>query len=315
MANKVFKTYKEQRELLEKRGLSIPHPRFFTNCMQQDDYYNIINGYKKYFIAGMTPERYIQGTTFEQLYALYTFDQKIRSEFLTELIKIEKHLKSLIAYHFSEVHGYDHRLFLDVNCFKHTSHLNRQYAQRVIGKIQNDIRYYQQQGSNAICHYLQYYGYIPLWVLNSVLSFGTVARFYSCMNLSEQEAVAKHFKMSAGQLDGFIYFLGDTRNTCAHGSRVYTANRAQHHQKFIPDMPVHVQLNIQRSSTGNYIQGKTDVLAILITLKYFSTKSGFGTTKKRFKKYYMQMKPLIPPVILDNINQEMGCPIDYLSQL
>ena len=34
-----------------------------------------------------------------------------------------------------------------------------------------------------------------------------------------------------------------------------------------------------------------------------------------FKKYYMQMKPLIPHAILNNINQEMGCPIDYLSQL
>lgn len=43
MPDKVFKTYKEQRELLIERGLSIPHPRSFTNCMQMDDYYNIIN--------------------------------------------------------------------------------------------------------------------------------------------------------------------------------------------------------------------------------------------------------------------------------
>ena len=86
MSDKVFKTYQEQRELLECRGLIIEHPRFFTNCMQKDDYYNIINGYKKYFISSMNPERYIQRTTFEQLYALYIFDQTIRAQFLNELI-------------------------------------------------------------------------------------------------------------------------------------------------------------------------------------------------------------------------------------
>ena len=97
MEHKRFRTYTEQRELLESRGLLIPHPRFFTNCMQQDDYYNVINGYKKHFIRGMNPERYAKGTTFEQVYALYSFDQVMRSYFLTELIKIEKHIKSLIA--------------------------------------------------------------------------------------------------------------------------------------------------------------------------------------------------------------------------
>ena len=38
--DKVFKTYTQQRELLENRGLIINHHRFFTNCMKYDDYYN-----------------------------------------------------------------------------------------------------------------------------------------------------------------------------------------------------------------------------------------------------------------------------------
>ncbi len=53
MKDKVFKTYREQRDLLIDRGMIIDHPRFFTNCLQQDDYYTIINGYKKYFIASI----------------------------------------------------------------------------------------------------------------------------------------------------------------------------------------------------------------------------------------------------------------------
>ena len=44
--DKVFKTYSEQRDILRRRGLITEHPRFFTNALQHDDYYNIINGYK-----------------------------------------------------------------------------------------------------------------------------------------------------------------------------------------------------------------------------------------------------------------------------
>lgn len=315
MRDKVFCTYQQQRQRLEERGLIIAHPRFFTNCMQRDDYYSIINGHKKYFLSGTSPERYFKGTTFEQLYALYTFDRTICLLFLDESIKIEKHIKSLIAYHFSEQHGYDHRLYLDVNNFKHASLDNRKYATNLISRLENDIRRNAAQGNESICHYLEHYGYIPLWVLNNVLTFGRIAHFYSCMKLNEQQAVAKHFRMSAGELDGFIYFLGSLRNACAHGSRIYTSNTAKKFQKIIPDTKIHASLDIPKNSTGNYIAGKSDVLAMLITLKYFSRKSDFNAIKKKFCKAYHEMESMIPPSILENIHQEMGCPMLYLPML
>lgn len=315
MSDKVFKTYTEQRKILEERGLIINHPRFFTNSMQHDDYYNIINGYKKYFISGMNPERYIHDTTFEQIYALYSFDQKICARFLNELIKIEKHIKSLIAYHFSEAYGYDHRQYLDVNCFKHESKLNRKFAVSIIGNLTKTIDYYKNRGSNTICHYINDYGYVPLWVLNNVLTIGQVAHFYSCMNFKEQAAIAKHFKMNAGQLNGFINFIAEKRNTCAHGSRIYTSNNSKNFQRLIPNTKIHTLLGIQKNKSGNYIIGKTDVLAILITLKYFSKKSDFKILKKHFKKSYLYMQKQIPQHILNNIHQEMGLPMNYLQKL
>ena len=315
MEHKRFRTYAEQRALLESRGLLIRHPRFFTNCMQHDDYYNIINGYKKHFIRGMNPEKYAKETEFEQIYALYSFDQEMRSYFLTELIKIEKHIKSLIAYHFSKVHGYDHRQYLDTACFKNESSENRRFASRMITQLENTIRYYTRKGTNSICHYVNSYGYVPLWVLNSVTSFGQVAHFFSCMKVSEQTAVASHFKLSANQLDGFIYFLSDIRNTCAHGSRIYTPNKAYRFQRLIPDTKIHSELEIPQNNAGNYIRGKTDILAILITLKVFSKKTDFGTLKKHLRKIYAEMESEIPEEILHNINQEMGFPMTYLPKL
>ena len=135
MTAKIFKTYKEQRDLLQSRGLIIKHPRSFNNIMQRDDYYNIINGYKKYFIATTSPETYIPETTFEQLYALYTFDQEIRSLFMNVLLKIEKHLKSLIAYHFSEVYGYDNSIYLNRQNFNLSTKNNARHTDKMLYKI------------------------------------------------------------------------------------------------------------------------------------------------------------------------------------
>lgn len=123
--DKVFKTYSEQRDILRRRGLIIEHPRFFTNALQHDDYYNIINGYKKYFIASLCPERYIHGTTFEQICALYEFDQSLRDLILPALIRIEKHIKSITAYSFSEAYGYDHHQYLNPENFNNDSSKNK----------------------------------------------------------------------------------------------------------------------------------------------------------------------------------------------
>lgn len=315
LSDKVFKTYTEQRKILESRGLVINHPRIFTNAIQRDDYYNIINGYKKYFLAGYSPEHYVNNTTFEQVYALYSFDMSIRNLFLANLLGVEKNIKSLIAYHFSEVHGHDHKLYLNINSFKHASQENIYRANDLIGRINADIVYYSHKGHTAICHYLKNHGYLPLWVLHSVMSFGRIAHFYSCMELAEQQAVAAHFDMSAGALDGFMYFLDDFRNTCAHGARIYTANKFRRFQKLIPDTNIHIALGIPRNNAGNYITGKCDVLAMLITLKCFLPKREFAQTKKRFKKYHKKAEVSIPQNIMQLIDNEMGITANYLSCL
>ena len=90
--------------------------------------------------------------------------------------------------------------------------------------------------------------------------------------------------MNAGQLNGFINFIAEKRNICAHGSRIYTSNNAKKFQRLIPDTKMHELLNIQKNNAGNYIIGKTDVLAILITLKYFSKKSDFKILKNTLEK-------------------------------
>lgn len=306
MTDKTFKTYVEQRALLIERGMLVEHPRSFTTAMQYDDYYNIINGYKKYFIATMSPETYFHGTTFEQVYALYNFDQRLRDLFLAALLRVEKNIKSIIAYNFSETYGHDHRLYLTSSSFRCDTPPNASAAQTVIGNVYKDIQHYSKQGHTAICHYLHKYKYIPFWVLSNILSFGRISHFFCALKLADQQKIALHFHLSAADMRGFLYFLNDFRNTCAHGDRIYTTNRHKRFLKFIPDTQIHKDLDIPLNQSNNYLYGKSDVLAMLIALKIFLPKSEFSTLKKRIYRLEKKTLNIIPDTIRENIDKEMG---------
>ncbi len=64
-----FKTYDEQIEILEKRGLIITDKNAAKKILKIHNYYNLINAYKDVFIdKGTTPETFIKGVTFDELF-------------------------------------------------------------------------------------------------------------------------------------------------------------------------------------------------------------------------------------------------------
>lgn len=302
-------------EILSKRGLKIAHPRAFKNTMQSDTYYHMINGYKHPFLAGTDPELYFAGTTFEQICALYEFDQKIRSLFLIELLKIEKKIKTLIAYHFSKKYGHDDRKYLDIINFNDSTLENRNSVISLIQKIKEDIALYKKRGQSAILHYLSKYGYIPLWVLSTIMTFGRITHFYDYMKLADQQEVAINFKLSVAKLKGFLSFLTSVRNRCAHGERIYTPDRNSKFLRLIPDTEYHKLIGIPKNSKGNYIRGKTDVTAILIAFKVFLKKSDFNCIKKKFINFEKSLEKKLPLSIMSRIDKTMGHPIECLKVL
>lgn len=319
MADKAFKTYTEQRKILENRGLIISHPRSFRDIMLREGYYNIINGYKKHFLTTTSPDQYIAQTTFEQLYALYLFDQELRTLFMSALIKIEKHIKALLAYHFSEKYGNDDNVYMNHNNFNCDTIRNERRAEALIRIFNQDLRYYEQHGNNAICHYRNVHGYVPLWVANGVLSFGTIQHFYASMKLPDQQNISRHFNLSASDLNGFLGFLKAFRNICAHGGRIYTSNYSANQHglwlKFIPDTQYHVMLCLPQNASGNFLHGKSDVLALLIAFRIFLKKSDFTHIRKVFQQKYQILQKIVPESVMASIDKEMGFPYQLLSSL
>lgn len=97
---KQFKTLDEQILLLQERGLTIPNVEKAKWYLLTNNYYNIINGYGKYFQD--TTDHYITGASFNEISNLYFLEEEIKKSVFNAALQIEHHLKSITAYHFAE---------------------------------------------------------------------------------------------------------------------------------------------------------------------------------------------------------------------
>ena len=110
---KQFKTYDELLDILVDKGLGIDNRTHAIRILKQEDYYNLINGYKTLFVIvddASKKERFKEKASFEEVYSLYAFDRELRTLLLPYLLKFETNMKSSISYHFSsryrKIHSY-----------------------------------------------------------------------------------------------------------------------------------------------------------------------------------------------------------------
>ena len=116
MEEKPFKTHEQLVELLASRGVDFSNPdskSFAKKKLQRIGYYNLINGYSFLFWESGCKDKYKPGTTVNEIYNLYLFDQKLRETFLHNILPLETNIKSLIAYYFPQMHPETHYLTYD----------------------------------------------------------------------------------------------------------------------------------------------------------------------------------------------------------
>lgn len=102
---KPFLTYEEQlKNLEEKKNMILTNRAFAMSKLQDISYYALIDGYKNLFYNPMT-RKYYEGTTFEDIVALYNFDEKLRALLFRNLCHVEQKLRSLISYHFCDTYS------------------------------------------------------------------------------------------------------------------------------------------------------------------------------------------------------------------
>ncbi len=311
MPDKVFKTHAELTTLLSSRGIDIStpeHKSFVKKVLQHEGYYNLINGYSKLFLLTKIPEdKYKPGTTVEEIYALYEFDRKLRNIYFKYILSFETNIKSLIAYEFPKKYG--HNNYMLYNNFDTASKDAEKKIPELIADFQRQIS--SRATDPSICHYLKNYGYIPLWVLNNILTLGQISKFYSLMKQPDRQNVSRIYHIQDKQLESILLYLSSVRNFCAHGNRLYCFRS----KRPLIDFAAHNSLSIPQTNGNEYDYGKRDLFAATIALYYVLPKGDYHKLIKEIYRLFSTTKSKLVVLREEDILNQMGFPLDWRNQL
>jgi len=268
MSVKVFKTIGEQLEILVNKGLIINNYDKTKDILFRENYF-FISGYRHMFMNRGKDNKFITGTTFEELYAAFYFDRVLRNIMFKNILIIENNIKSVMSYTLSKKYGTREKDYLNPKNFIQDT-LKARQVHDILNKMRRQIRVNGKQHT-ATMHYLAHYGYIPLWILVKVLSFGIIAELFSILKEEDQIEIADFYKIDCDSLIIYLSILSNFRNLCAHEDILYDHRT----QKTIPDTRYHHVMEVPMSH-DEYIYGKNDLFAVLIILKQMLTKGQFN---------------------------------------
>ena len=304
---KEFKTIEQQIDILRKKALIIYDENMAYNFLLKENYF-FINGYRLLFMNSPSDRTFVVGSTFSELYALFLFDRYSRNIFFKNLLIIENRLKSVISYQLSKKYGYREKDYLNLRNFTNNPEKKRM-VKDVVDKMKRQIRINASR-HNATMHYLKNYGYIPLWVLVKVLSFGMVCELFLILKDEDKTEISSIFGVSNKYMDDFLPILSNYRNLCAHEDIVFNYKT----ERVIPDTEYHKKLNIFRMD-DEYIYGKNDLFAVIIMFKYLLEEDEFRLMLKEFNYEFEKLDAKIDSISVEKILDTMGIPKNYMEIL
>lgn len=303
MSEKIFKTIDEQVEIFQRKGLIINNDKRTKDILLRENYF-FISGYRHLFMTKETGKKFLPGTTFDELYATFLFDRAIRNTFFKNILIVENNIKSIVSYQLSRKYGFKEKDYLNPENFSQDSLQSRQVYD-VLNKVKRQIRVNGRKHA-ATYHYIENYGYIPLWILVKVLSFGIMAEFYDILKDEDKIEISKFYKISPDVLGVYLSLLSNFRNVCAHEDILYDHRT----QRSIPDSKYHEILGIPSDDDG-YIFGKNDLFSLVIIMKVMLRKDDFNTMIEEIKREVNLLDEAINVVPLDTILNRIGFPDNW----
>lgn len=304
---KVFKTLDEQLEILKGKGLIIDDIEYARNIILRENYFFLM-GYRHLFYKSDGSKTFRENTNFRELYALFTFDRQLRNIIFKNVLIIENNCKSIFSYVLSHKYGYKENDYLRPQNYVQ-SHDRQKQVNDLLRKMKRQIRINGGQ-HDATKHYINNYGYIPLWVVVKVLSFGITSELYTIMKDVDQRDIAREFHVDPENLLTFLPILSNYRNLCAHEDILF-----EHHtQKVIPDNKYHELLHISKMD-DEYMYGKGDVFAVVLIFKYLLSKDDFRLFLNEVSYELDRLAGKLDSIPVYYVLDHMGFPTNYLELL
>ena len=306
MNKKDFKTLDEQLQIFEKKGLTINDKEFAKEILLKENYF-FLNGYRFIFMTKSIEKKFVKGSTFNELYSMFSFDRDFRNILFKNLLIVENNIKSIISYKLSEKYGYKEKNYLKASNFTQ-DRKNQRRVNDVINKMNRQIRV-NAENHSATYHYIHNYGYIPLWVLVKVLSFGLINELYGILKPQDKQDIASVYNISTEDMEIYLALLSNYRNLCAHEDIVYDHKT----QKFINDTIYHKKLGIEKDELNEYTKGKRDIFALIIILKQMLDKDKFELMMNEINSEFDEFKNNVKSIEIDKLYDYMGFVDNYMD--
>ena len=305
MNKKDFKTLDEQLAILRAKGLIINNEEYAKDVLLMENYF-FLNGYRYIFFKSSKEKKFIKGTTFEELYQMFLFDRSLRNILFKNLLIVENNIKSIISYQLSKKYGYKEKDYLNPSNFT-TDNKEQRRVNDVLNKMRRQIRVNGSKHT-ATLHYINNYGYVPLWILVKVLSFGLINELYGILKPEDQLALSEYYNIDVENLEVYLALLSNYRNLCAHEDIVYDHRS----QREINDTVYHERLNLKKED-GIFVQGKNDIFALIIILKQVLKPDKFDEMLNEINAEFIKFDEKVNIISLDKLYNKMGFPRNYME--
>lgn len=303
---KPFFTYEQQIQKLRDKNMVIDDEAIVEDGLRRYGYFALVSGYKD-LLKNPTTKNYYDGTTFQDIVAVYQFDESLRELTLRYLLHIERHLRSSLSYAFCEHFGDSQAAYLSSSNFDTSTASKKSEVNRLIthhlSKLTSKPTNYPY-----IEHHKRAYKNVPLWCLVNALTFGTLSKFYEYSKPQVQSSLSKEYEViNEGQLKQILEVLTDFRNVCAHNERLFTHRCAKHD---IPDLPLHKKLSLPKRGK-EYIYGKRDYFSVVLSLRYLLPHKDFLSFKAQLSKLMDKLVMGNQQITMEQLLEMMGLPKNW----
>lgn len=235
-------TYAQQIAHLRANGMDIAHEHAAEAWLRHVSYYRL-SAYWLYFEhpKGQAGPRFIPGTTFERVTALYDFDRLLRRLLMRGTEHVEVALRGSWAYHLADLG--DGHSYLDASLYSDRTDYHLRLS-KLAGEVGRSNETY-------IKHYRQSYdvpALPPVWMVAEMMSFGHLSRWYSSLaDRALRSRIAAPLGLPETVLVPLVRHVTDIRNICAHHGRLW--NRGFLAPPKLAQKPQSLQATIDQNAT------------------------------------------------------------------
>ncbi len=206
-------TYEVQLSILQSRGLLVSDRQEALRWLRHHNYYRL-TAYRFPFTVQGDPDRFQPGSTFDQMCALYLFDERLRFLVFEGCKRVEISVRARWSYEIG--HQLGPVAYTDPRQFTKAG-----VHQKLLDNLKEEITRSTEEFIDHHRNVLQQQ-WPPVWVICEIASFGAISKFLSITQPPRlRQDIADTYGLDEKTLCSLVHHLTVLRNRAAHHARLW----------------------------------------------------------------------------------------------